>query len=520
VLTRKAGDPASAGVRWVSEGEGDFNVETIEKAKRGTTVILHLRDGEEEFADNWRLRSIIKKYSDHISLPIIMLKDAVPDLDDEEDSATDTDAADTEATDTDATDTKDKASKKAEPVEEVVNKATALWTRSRNEIEDNEYQEFYKHISHDFEDALTWSHNRVEGKQDYTSLLYVPKRAPFDLYNRDTPRGLKLYVQRVFIMDDAEQFLPLYLRFIKGVLDSSNLPLNVSREILQNSQAVENMKTALTKRVLDVLTKLASNKPEEYQTFWEQFGQVIKEGPAEDYANREKIAALLRFASTQGAGAKQTVSLDDYIGRMKEGQKNIYYLVADNYNAAANSPHLEIFRKKDIEVLLLSDRIDEWMTGYLHDFKDKHLQNIAKGDLDLSFAGEDDKAEHEEKEKAAEDLLKRMKEALKDKVSDVKVSHRLTDSPACLVMGAYDLGPQMRQIMQAAGQAIPSSKPTLEINPSHPLIDKLDKEIQEDRFANLALVLFEQSSLAEGGSLEDPAAYVKRINQLLLELSS
>lgn len=500
VETRKAGEPASAAVRWVSAGEGDFTVETIEKASRGTTITLHLREGEEEFADGWRLRSIIKKYSDHISLPIIMAKDAVDMPSDEE---------------------TEEPKEVKEPEDEVVNKATALWTRSRSEIEDEEYLEFYKHISHDFEDPLTWSHNRVEGKNEYTSLLYVPKRAPYDLYNRDTPRGLKLYVQRVFVMDDAEQFLPLYLRFIKGVLDSSDLPLNVSREILQNSQMVEGVKSALTKRVLDTLKKIANNKPEDYQSFWDQFGEVLKEGPAEDHANKEKIAALFRFASTTSGGKAQTVSLENYLSRMVEGQEKIYYIVSENYNAAASSPHLEIFRKKGIEVLLLSDRIDEWMMGYLSEFDGKSFQNITKGDLDLSKIGEEeDKEVKEQKEKEAEDLVKRVKEALAGKVSEVKVSHRLTDSPACLVMGAYDMGAQMRQIMQAAGQALPDSKPILELNTTHPLVEKLDAEIQEDRFASLSTILFEQAALAEGGSLEDPAAYVKRINALLLELTN
>ncbi len=501
VFTRKAGESADQGVHWSSEGEGEFTVEMLPKESRGTRIVLHLREGEEEFADEFRIRSIIKKYSDHISLPIVMKKQPLPEPEAEGEDQ--------------------EQNKAQEPEEEVVNKATALWTRPRNEIDDNEYKEFYKHISHDFEDPLYWSHNRVEGKQEYTSLLYVPKRAPFDLYNRDTPRGLKLYVQRVFIMDDAEQFLPLYLRFIKGVLDSNDLPLNVSREILQNNRAVESMKSALTKRVLDMLKKLADKNPEDYQLFWDQFGQVLKEGPAEDMGNREKIAELLRFASTKGDGSKQTVSLRQYVDRMVEGQDKIYYLVADSYNAAANSPHLEVFRKKDIEVLLLTDRIDEWMTSYLSEFDGKPMINIAKGDLDLSNIGdEDDKKALEEQAKEAEELVKRLKEALSDKVSEVKVSNRLTDSPACLVLGAYDLGPQMRQIMEASGQSLPASKPTLEINVKHPLIEKLDAEIQDDRFNDLASIVFDQAALAEGATLDDPASYVKRINKLLLELST
>ncbi len=492
VFTRKAGEPAENGVHWVSQGEGEFSIAQANREKRGTSIVLHLREGEEEFADGWRLRSIVKKYSDHISLPIEMLK---------EDHRSDEE--------------KEKEPQVAEF--EVVNKATALWTRSRNEVTDEEYKEFYKHISHDFEDPLTWSHNRVEGKQEYTSLLYVPKRAPFDLYQREAPRGLKLYVQRVFIMDDAEQFLPLYLRFIKGVLDSADLPLNVSREILQSNQTVENMKNALTKRALDMLSKIASEE-EDYKAFWKQFGQVLKEGPAEDYSNREKILGLLRFASTQTGTAEQVVGLDQYIERMKEGQDKIYYITAENHNAAANSPHLEIFRKKGVEVLLMSDRIDEWMMGQIFDYKGKSFINIAKGDLDLgSIETEEEKKQQEEVEKTSEDLVKRLKTALEDRVSEVKVSHRLTDSPACLVVGAYDMGMQMRQIMEAAGQKMPDSKPTLEINPAHPLMERLNSELQDDRFDDLAAVVFDQAALSEGRVLDDPAAYVKRINALLLE---
>ncbi len=500
VFSRKAGDPANAGVHWTSEGEGEFTVEAVEKPQRGTTIVLHLREGEEEFADAWRLRNIVGKYSDHISLPIEMVKQdlGAPAEDDAE---------------------KEVNEEVDKPVEfEVVNKATALWTRTRSEISDEEYKEFYKHISHDFEEPLTWSHNRVEGKQEYTSLLYLPKRAPFDLYQREAARGLKLYVQRVFIMDDADQFMPLYLRFVKGVLDSADLPLNVSREILQTNRNVENIKAALTKRVLDMLSKQANNEPEQYQEFWKQFGQVLKEGPAEDASNKEKITGLFRFASTQSGGSEQSVSLDQYIERMQEGQDKIYYIAAENYNAAANSPHLEIFRKKGIEVLLMYDRIDEWMMGSLFDYKEKHFINIAKGDLDLGeLDSEEDKKQQEEVEKSSEDLVKRLKDALENQVEEVKVSHRLTDSPACLVVGAYDMGAQMRQIMEAAGQSMPASKPTMEINPSHPLMQRLDSEVQEDRFVDLANVVFDQAALSEGRSLEDPAAYVKRINALLME---
>lgn len=500
VFSRKAGEPAENGVHWVSRGEGEFTVEQVDKAERGTSIVLHLREGEEEFADGWRLRNIVSKYSDHISLPIEMEK---PDMgspsDDEENKA------------------EDAAENKA-PEFEVVNKATALWTRSRSEISDEEYKEFYKHISHDFEEPLSWSHNRVEGKQEYTSLLYVPKRAPFDLYHREATRGLKLYVQRVFIMDDAEQFLPMYLRFMKGVLDSADLPLNVSREILQSNRNVENIKSALTKRSLDMISRLEA---EDYQAFWKQFGQVLKEGPAEDHGNREKICGLFRFASTQGSGSEQTVSLDDYIERMKEGQEKIYYIAAENYNAAANSPHLEIFRKKGVEVILMYDRVDEWMMGHLFDYKGKSFANITKGDLDLgSIETEEDKKEQEEVEKSSSDLVKRLKDSLGEKVSEVKVSHRLTDSPACLVAGAYDMGAQMRQIMEAAGQAVPDSKPTLEINPKHPIMERLNSEVQEDRFEDLAAIVFDQAALSEGATLDDPSSYVKRINKLLMETLS
>lgn len=494
VLTRKAGDAPENGVHWDSQGDGEFEVESIERPNRGTEIILHLR--EDEYADGWRLRNVVTKYSDHISVPIVMEKEPIPAGPDEEEKEV------------------------AEPEDEVINRATALWARSRSDIPEDEYKEFYKHISHDFEDPLTWSHNRVEGKSEYTSLIYIPKRAPFDLYNRDTPRGLKLYVQRVFIMDDAEQFLPLYLRFIKGVLDSADLPLNVSREILQSNRTVDSMKSAITKRVLDMLSKMAKNNAEDYGVFWKEFGALLKEGPAEDFANKDKISKLLRFASTKGSGDEQNVSLEDYLGRMQEGQEKIYYITAESYNAALNSPHLEIFKKKGIEVLLMSERIDEWMMGYLTEFEDKQFQHVAKGELDLGeLEGEEDKKEQEEIEKASEDIVKRIKDVLGEKVEDVRVTHRLTDSPACLVLSAHDMGAQMRQIMQAAGQTLPESKPIFEINPSHPLVEKLKDEIQEDRFSDLTQVIFDQANLAEGGSLDDPAAYVSRMNKLLLELA-
>lgn len=491
VFTRRAGQPAAEGVHWSSKGEGEFDVETIEKPERGTRIVLHLKTGEEEFADGWRLRNIIKKYSDHIALPIELPKEHHGE-----------DAP-------------------SEQEWETVNRASALWTRPRTEVKDEEYQEFYKHVSHDFENPLTWSHNKVEGKLEYTSLLYVPARAPFDLYQREAPRGLKLYVQRVFIMDQADEFLPLYLRFIKGVVDSNDLSLNVSREILQKDPVIDSMKSALTKRVLDMLEKLAKNEPEQYKQFWSAFGQVLKEGPAEDFANREKIAGLLRFASTQGDAGEQDVALADYIGRMKEGQDKIYYLTGESYNQVKSSPHLEVFRKKGIEVLLLTDRIDEWLMSYLTEFDGKSFVDVARGDLDLGkLDSEEDKKAQEEIAKAKEDLVGRIKKALDNEVSEVRVSHRLTDSPAILAIGEQDLGLQMRRILEASGQKAPESKPIFEINPQHPLIEKLDTEQDEDRFVDLAHVLFDQAALAAGDSLKDPAAYVRRLNKLLVELSA
>ena len=492
VRTRKAGEAADQGVYWSSEGEGEFTVEAINKAKRGTEITLHLRDEEEEFADSFRIKNLIKKYSDHISLPIIMKSDPMPPAEGEEAEA---------------------------PTDETVNTATALWTRSKSEVSEEEYQEFYKHVSHDFEQPLTWAHNKVEGKLDYTSLLFVPTNAPFDLWDRDTPRGLKLYVQRVFIMDKADQFLPMYLRFIKGVVDSNDLSLNVSREILQEDRAVTSMKTALTKRVLDMLNKLANNEPEKYATFWKAFGQVLKEGPGEDFANKEKIAKLLRFATTHDDATEQTHSLEQYIERMQEGQDKIYYVVAENHNTAKNSPHLEVFRKKGIEVLLLSDRVDEWLMSHLSDFDGKHLMDVAKGELDLdSLDSEDDKKAKEEAEKTYESLINQLKESLSDKVQEVRVTNRLTDSPACLVVGHYDMGLQMRRMLEAAGQALPESKPSLEVNTDHPLIQKLNDEADDARFTDMANIIFDQATLAEGGQLEDPASYVARMNKLVLDL--
>lgn len=507
VFSRAAGAPVSEGVHWSSAGEGEFSIATIDKESRGTQIVLHLKEGEEEFADGSRLRNLVRKYSDHIAMPVMMLKEAPLGFEEDDEEPAEGEEA--------------KAPKEvAAPELETVNSATALWTLNKGDISEEEYNEFYKHISHDFGNPLTVGHNRVEGNLEYTSLLYVPETAPYDLWNRDAPRGLKLYIQRVFVMDQADQFLPLYLRFIKGVVDSNNLSLNVSREILQKDPNVDKLRTALTKRVLDMLTKLAKNEPEKYVTFWKSFGSVMKEGPAEDYTNREKIMKLLRFASTNKDSSEPTTSLDDYISRMKEGQTKIYYVVAENYNTAKNSPHLEIFRKKGIEVLLMTERVDEWMMSHLFDYDGKSLQNVTKGELELGETEtEEDKKAQEEAAKEAEGLVERLKERLKEKVSDVRVTHRLTESPACLVLNAYDMGAQMRQIMEAAGQAVPDSKPVFEINAEHPLIQKLDKEPDEDRFGELALIIFDQADLAAGGHLADPAAYVARLNKLLLELS-
>ncbi|MCV6625202.1 MAG: molecular chaperone HtpG, partial [Cellvibrionaceae bacterium] len=497
VFTRKAGDSAEQGVHWECDGEAEYSIETIERPQRGTEVRLHLKTEGEEFADAFRLRSVIKKYSDHISLPVEMEKQDFGQPEEGEEPAED------------------------KPVEyEVVNTATALWTRSRSDISDEEYQEFYKHISHDFAEPAKWSHNRVEGKLDYTSLLYIPAKAPFDLYNRDTARGLKLYVQRTFIMDDAEQFLPMYLRFVKGIVDSNDLSLNVSREILQKDPNIDAMRAALTKRVLDMLGKMASKEPEQYAEFWQEFGEVLKEGPAEDFGNKEKIAKLLRFASTHTDTDSQEHSLEDYIGRMQEGQDKIYYVAAENFNTAKNSPHLEVFRKKGIEVLLLSDRVDEWLMGHMMDFDGKAFQDVGKGALDLGeLESEEDKKAQEQSEKQFESLLERAQKALDGRVEQVRITHRLTGSPACLVVGEQDMGAQMRRLLEQAGQALPDSKPNLELNPEHPLVVKLDQEADEDRFADLVSILFDQASLAEGGHLEDPAAYVGKLNKLLLELS-
>ncbi|WP_221798014.1 molecular chaperone HtpG [Oceanobacter mangrovi] len=490
VETRRAGETADAGVRWESAGEGDFSIEGIDKADRGTRITLHLKDGEEDFADSYRLRSLIKKYSDHIAIPVYLPQEV---------STTDDDG-------------------EAKKVPEAVNEAKAMWTRSKSELSDADYQEFYKHISHDWQEPLTWMHNKVEGKLDYTSLLYIPAKAPFDLWNRDSARGLKLYVQRVFIMDEAEQFLPLYLRFVKGVLDSNDLSLNVSREILQQDKQVESLRAALVKRVLDTLSKLAKNDAEKYQQFWNEFGEVLKEGPAEDFANKEKIASLFRFATSKSEGKAQNVSLEDYVGRMREGQKKIYYITAESYESALGSPHMEYFRKKGVEVLVLTDRVDEWMVGHLSEFDGKSFQDVTKGELDLNdLADEAEKQQQEELQETHKALVERLQQALAD-VKTVRVTSRLTDSPACLVVGQFDMGGHMRRMLEAAGQAMPESDVTLEVNPTHPLIERLDQEQDEDRFKELASLIHAQAQLAEGSQLKNPAEYVSKLNKLLLDL--
>ncbi|ASJ96545.1 MULTISPECIES: molecular chaperone HtpG [Shewanella] len=497
VRTRAAGHAADEAVQWESAGEGEFTVENIVKESRGTEIILHLREEEKEFANDYRLRSIITKYSDHISVPVEMWQEGTPAQE--------------------ATEEGGEAIPATEGHWQAMNKATALWTRNKSDITDEEYQEFYKHISHDFADPLLWSHNRVEGKQEYTSLLYIPSKAPWDLWNRDRKHGLKLFVQRVFVMDDAEQFMPSYLRFVQGLIDSNDLPLNVSREILQDNKITTALRTAVTKRVLGMLEKLAKNDPEKYQSFWAEFGQVLKEGPAEDFANKEKIAGLLRFASTHTNEAAHTVSLSDYVERMKEGQSKIYYIVADSHEAAVNSPHLELLRKKGIEVLLMSERIDEWLINHLTEFDGKQLHSVTRGDLELGDL--EDAAEKEAQEKLeseSEGLVKRVKEVLGDKVAEVKVTSRLTDTPACVVAGAGEMSSQMIKLMQAAGQAVPESKPVFELNPEHPLVKRLDSEQDEEVFGQWAELLLQQAQLSEKGSLADPSAFIKLMNKMLL----
>jgi molecular chaperone HtpG len=495
VETRRAGLPANEGVRWESGGEGDFSVESIDKPSRGTDITLHLREGEDELLSPWKLKSIIRKYSDHIQLPILMHKE-------EWDEAA-----------------------KAMVVKdefETVNQASALWTRNKSDVTQEQYEEFYKHVAHDFEPPLAYTHNRVEGRSEYIQLLYVPARAPFDLWDRNKRGGIKLYVKRVFIMDDAEQLMPVYLRFVKGVIDSSDLPLNVSREILQESRDVRAIREGSTKRVLSLLEELANSddqaQKDKYTTFWNEFGQVLKEGIGEDMTNKERIAKLLRFASTQNDTDAQTVSFADYVGRMKDGQDKIYYLTADSYAAAKNSPHLEIFRKKGVEVLLLTDRVDEWMLSFLQDFEGKELVSVAKGDLDLGkLEDEAEKKQHEETEAGYKDLVEKMKKSLEEKAKDVRVTFRLTDSPACLVAEEHGMSSNLMRMLKAAGQKAPEAKPILEINPDHPLVQRLKYE--DAKFDDWSSILFDQAVLAEGGALTDPAGFVKRLNQMLLDMS-
>ena len=486
VLTRKAGAPDDAGVRWESSADGEFTVETVTRTERGTAVTLYLKEDAKEFADAWRIRSLIRRYSDHISFPVLMHKEG-----------------------------------EASVEYEAVNQAKALWTRPRTEITDDEYKQFYQHVSHDHAEPLAWSHNRVEGKREYTSLLYIPGRAPFDLWQRDAARGLKLYVKRVFIMDDAEQFLPLYLRFVKGVVDSGDLPLNVSRELLQQDPEVEAIRNGLTRRVLDTLSKLASDEPEKYKTVWKEFGAVLKEGLAEDRANRDKILPLLRFASTREEGNEPSVSLKQYVERMKEGQERLYYVISDSVESARASPYIEQLKDRGIEVLLLGDRIDEWVMGQIEDFEGKKFKDAVRGDLELgALAGEPDKAkEAETQQKESEGLLKRVKDAVGDRVSDVRTSTRLKDSPSVLVLGEDELGSSMRRVLQAAGQKPPESKPALELNVSHPLVKYLDGVSDKDQFAELAQLLYDQAALAEGGQLANPTAYLQRLNRVLIRLA-
>ncbi len=504
VRTRAAGDDKAQGVQWQSAGEGEFTIADIEKAERGTEITLHLKDDEKEFLDDWRLRSIVSKYSDHISIPVKMFKEEEPERDGPK-----------------GPDGEDGEKIPAVPAFwEAVNKATALWTRDKSDVSEDEYKEFYKHISHDFSDPMTWSHNKVEGKTEYTSLLYIPSKAPFDMWNRDHKHGLKLYVQRVFIMDDAEQMLPSYLRFVKGLLDSNDLPLNVSREILQDNKVTQAMRQGCTKRVLQMLEKIAKNDPEKYQAFWAEFGNALKEGPAEDHANKEKVAGLMRFASTHTDSEAQTVSLADYIGRMQEKQEKIYYITADNYKAAKSSPHLEIFRKKGIEVLLMADRVDEWLMSHLTDFNEKTFQSITHGALDLGdLDDEESKKALEEAEKQVEGLAERVKAALGDKVKDVKFTHRLTDSPACIVADEQGMTTQMIKLMQAAGQPVPEAQYHFEMNPEHQLVKLLAEVQDEEQFAQWTGVLFDQASLSEQGSLKDPASFVQNLNKLLVSLA-
>jgi molecular chaperone HtpG len=493
LLTRRAGLTADHGVRWESSGEGDYTVETVHKETRGTDVILHLRPEEDELLSGMRLRDILRKYSDHITLPILMKKERW-----------DGDAKKQIQTDED----------------EQINQASALWARPKSEISEEQYHEFYKHVAHDFEPPLAYTHAKVEGRQEFTQLFFIPQRAPFDLWDRDHRRGIKLYVRRVFIMDDAEQLLPPYLRFVRGIVDSNDLPLNVSREILQQSRDVQTIRNASVKRVLSLIDDLAKDETEKFKTFWKEFGRVLKEGAADDAANRERIAKLLRFASTTSDTDEQSVSLTDYVGRMKDGQDAIYYITADSFSAARNSPHLEIFRKLGVEVLLMYDRVDEWVVSLLTEFEGKPLHSVAKGGLDLSkLGGEDVKKEQEKSADENKGLVERIQNVLKDRASAVRVTSRLTDSPSCLVSDEHGMSTHLERMLKAAGQNVPGSKPILEINPQHPIVQRLSSEPDEQKFSDWSHILFDQAMLAEGGQLEDPASFVKRLNEVMLTLA-
>lgn len=495
LTSRRAGDDPANGIQWESNGQDGFTLTPVERAERGTEIVLHLNEDGKEFADGWRLRSIIKKYSDHITFPIEMEKEA--------DASGEEEAADAEE------------SKEIEF--ETINSASAMWTRPKSDILADEYKDFYKQICFDFEDPLAWTHNRVEGKYEYTSLLYIPGRAPFDLYDQDQKAGIKLYVKRVFVMDDTDKLMPRYLRFVRGLIDSNDLPLNVSREILQSNRVIDSMRNASVKKVLGMLESMSKKQPEEYKKVWSEFGQVLKEGPAEDFANKEQIAKLFRFASTKGEGEEQVVSLTDYLDRMKSGQDKIYYITAENYSTAKNSPHLEFFNKQDIEVLLMHDRVDEWLMSHLNEFEGKSFSSIAKGDLDLEKLGGEKEAEaRKDIEKGAEGLLKSIKDVLGDKVDEVKVSHRLVSSPACLVLQENEMAMYMQQMLKKAGQDVPTSKPKFEVNLEHPILKRLENEVDDDQFKDWVNLLFDQSILAEGGQLEDAAGFVHRLNDMLL----
>lgn len=492
VETRRAGLGSEHGVRWVSEGEGEYSVETIDKQSRGTAITLHLRKDEDEFLDGFRLRNIISKYSDHIMCPVMMVKE----------------------------ETDEKGEKVISEELETVNSASALWAKARNEITAEEYNEFYKHVAHDFEDPLLYLHNRVEGKLEYTSLLYFPKKAPFDLYNRENRHGVKLYVKRVFVMDDAEQLMPGYLRFVRGIIDTNDLPLNVSREILQKNKTIDSIRNGSVKKVLAALEKLAKNDKEKYAVFWSEFGNVLKEGPGEDFANREIIAKLLRFSSTHNDSDVQDVSLEDYVSRMKEGQDKIYYITAENYITAKNSPHLEALKRKGLEALLLHDRVDEWLMSSLTEFDGKHIQSVTKGELDLGELEDEEEKKHIEKTQGEyKDLIEKIQQTLKEEVKEVRITNRLTDSPACLVNDAYDMNANLERMLKEAGQQVPVTKPIFELNPDHPLVSKLKNESDEVRFDEWAHILLDQAILSEGRQLNDPATFVTRLNRLFLDLS-